>query len=70
MSQLWTDEETEILKKLHGKQCSVKQMKEILRGRTENGIRAKLDNLGLGPPEIKPDIDYDRYKALMGVEEV
>ena len=70
MSRQWTEEEEKILKSMHEKGCDIKQMEEVIKSRTGNGIRNKLDSLGLGPPIVKPDIDYDLFKKLTGVEEV
>lgn len=70
MRKAWTQEEEEILKKLHSKNISIEKMKGVFQDRTNDAIRNKLNSLGLGLPRVIPNINYDLYKELMEVEEV
>jgi hypothetical protein len=55
---LWSDEEVKILKELAEKKVSAKDMQLVLKGRTINAIRSKLDELGLRCYQCGCEIDY------------
>jgi hypothetical protein len=54
----WSDEEVKILKELAEKKVSAKDMQLVLKGRTINAIRSKLNELGLRSYQYGCEIDY------------
>jgi hypothetical protein len=54
----WSEEEVKILKELADKNVSVRDMQLVLKGRTFNAIRSKLDELGIKLYRCGCEIDY------------
>lgn len=64
MREIWTEKEVDILKKMLDAGCSLREMADILKSRTEAGIRAQLRSQGWHVVNTR-EIDYDAFKKLM-----
>lgn len=62
--QAWTDQEREILKQIIENGGDMDDVKRILVGRSDGGIRAQMDRFGL-EFKFEPKIDMDAFKAFM-----
>jgi hypothetical protein len=59
-----------MLKKLHQKGCTIKEMQQVFPDRSFDSIRHRLSRFELKPNHSPEKINYDIYKELMSVEEV
>ena len=66
----WTQEELDILVKMHGAGHNSHAVKKVLKSRTHDSIRHQADRLGLVWKWVTPDIDYDLLKTLLPDEGV
>ena len=64
MSYMWTPKEDEILKKMCVAHLSYKDMAQVLKSRTPDGIAKRIERQGLSNrPE--PEIDHKKFKEIM-----
>ena len=62
----WTNDEVEVLKRMLEEGHTPVAVTEVLKSRTLNAIRDKMDQLGLKVKYQEPDIDWETYRALTG----
>lgn len=64
MSIKWTDREVEILKKMLDAHKTLEEVAQVLKSRTEDGIRNKVDNMGWHFTH-EPEFDYAAFERIM-----
>lgn len=64
MSIKWTDKEIEILKKMIDANKTAEQIAQVIKSRTLEGIRNKVQRMGLTWVH-EPEFDMDAFHKLM-----
>lgn len=66
----WTQEEIEIIQKLHDKGRTIREMCTVLPYRSKYSVKHALDQLDLVPNMEPRPVDLDAYQKLMREEPI
>lgn len=64
MKEPWSDGELDILRKMNGAGCTLKEVARVLKARTEAAIRSKMRSEGLRVQNPE-EIDYESFRKIM-----
>ena len=63
----WSDQEVDILQRMHAAQKTIDEIRRVLKSRTESMIRNKAYDIGIRILVVpNPEIDMAEFKRLMG----